>query len=127
LNSPDNNTKPRSKASKARELSLEEQEEIKAGAESRLKKREPLVVGKCPKCGGDLIVRYNRRTGKRFVGCSNWPNCNVTYPLLQRGEIIPTGKVCPECGNAPIVKIKEGNREYEVCLNMECNRKRRAR
>jgi len=123
----DNNTKPRSKASKARELSLEEQEEIKAGAESRLKKREPLVVGKCPKCGGDLIVRYNRRTGKRFVGCSNWPNCNVTYPLLQRGEIIPTGKVCPECGNAPIVKIKEGNREYEVCLNMECNRKRRAR
>lgn len=123
----DDDKKPGSKRGKAKELSPEEQEEIKAGAEGMRKKVEPLVVGKCPKCGGNLVVRYNRRTGKRFVGCSNWPNCNVTYPLLQRGEIIPTGKVCPECGNAPIVKIREGSREYEVCLDIECNRRRRSK
>ncbi|NJE06335.1 DNA topoisomerase I [Thermococcus sp. M36] len=84
-----------------------------------------LVLGKCPKCGGDLVVRYNRKTGKRFVGCSNWPKCDVTYPLLQRGEIIPTDKTC--CGGAPVVKIREKGREYEICLDMNCkewNKKR---
>ncbi|WP_457743110.1 DNA topoisomerase I [Thermococcus sp.] len=81
-------------------------------------KKAPLVIGKCPKCGGDLVVRYNRKTGKRFVGCSNWPKCNVTYPLLQRGEIIPTNKTC--CDGAPVVKIREKGREYEICVDMNC-------
>ncbi len=85
--------------------------------------KKPLVVGKCPKCGGDLVVRYNHRTGKRFVGCSNWPKCNVTYPLLQRGQIIPTNKTC--CDGAPVVKIREKGREYEICLDMNCKKGRR--
>ena len=118
----------KSKKKTAKELTAEEEEAIKRAADNEKGKEEgkrnnnEIIVGKCPKCGGDLVVRYNRKTGKRFVGCSNWPNCNVTYPLLQRGEIIPTGKVCPECGNAPIVKIREGDREYEVCLNINCKK-----
>ncbi|WP_048152545.1 DNA topoisomerase I [Palaeococcus ferrophilus] len=108
--------KPRSRG-KVRELSEEEERRVKSAVEEQEKKKT-LVVGKCPKCGGDLVVRYNRRTGKRFVGCSNWPNCNVTYPLLQRGEIIPTDKTC--CDGAPVVKIRERGREYEVCLDMNC-------
>ncbi len=80
--------------------------------------RKRLVLGKCPKCGGDLVLKYNRKTGKRFVGCSNWPKCNVTYPILQRGEVIPTGKTC--CNGAPVVKIREKGREYEICLDMNC-------
>ncbi|AHF80003.1 DNA topoisomerase I [Thermococcus paralvinellae] len=121
----------KSKKKTAKELTAEEEEAIKRAADNEKGKEEgkrnnnEIIVGKCPKCGGDLVVRYNRKTGKRFVGCSNWPNCDVTYPLLQRGEIIPTGKVCPECGNAPIVKIREGNREYEVCLNMNCKKWKR--
>ncbi|HHI01597.1 MAG TPA: DNA topoisomerase I [Thermococcus litoralis] len=107
-----------------KELTAEEKESTKKPLEKK-KSKDTIIVGKCPKCGGDLVVRYSRKTGKRFVGCSNWPNCDVTYPLLQRGEIIPTGKTCPECGNAPIVKIKEHNREYEVCLNMNCYKNRR--
>ncbi|WP_042700412.1 DNA topoisomerase I [Thermococcus sp. PK] len=114
--------KENKKRASTKELTAEEEESIKKSAEKR---EDIIIVGKCPKCGGDLVVRYNRKTGKRFVGCSNWPNCNVTYPLLQRGEIIPTGKTCPECGNAPIVKIKERNREYEVCLDMNCYKNRR--
>lgn len=118
----------KSKKKTAKELTAEEEEAIKQvidneeRKEERKRNNDEIIVGKCPKCGGDLVVRYNKKTGKRFVGCSNWPNCNVTYPLLQRGEIIPTGKVCPECGNAPIVKIREGDREYEVCLNMNCKK-----
>ncbi|MBO8173880.1 MAG: DNA topoisomerase I [Thermococcus sp.] len=121
----------KSKKKTAKELTAEEEETIKQAVdngerkEERKRNNDEIIVGKCPKCGGDLVVRYNRKTGKRFVGCSNWPNCDVTYPLLQRGEIIPTGKVCPECGNAPIVKIREGKREYEVCLNMNCKKWKR--
>jgi len=114
--------KENKKRASTKELTAEEEESIKKSAEKR---EDTIIVGKCPKCGGDLVVKYNRKTGKRFVGCSSWPNCNVTYPLLQRGEIIPTGKTCPECGNAPIVKIKERNREYEVCLDMNCYKNRR--
>lgn len=116
--------KKNKKSTSTKELTAEEEESIKESAEKR-KSMDAIIVGKCPKCGGDLVVRYNRKTGKRFVGCSNWPNCDVTYPLLQRGEIVPTGKTCPECGNAPIVKIKERNREYEVCLDMNCYKNRK--
>jgi DNA topoisomerase-1 len=112
------------KRGKEKEISLEEQEKVKREAEKENKAKDYIVVGKCPKCGGDLVVRYNRKSGKRFVGCSNWPNCNVTYPLLQRGEVIPTGKICPEC-KAPIVKIREKGREFEVCLDIKCNRWKR--
>ncbi len=106
------------RAGAVRELTEEEENEVKKAAEAEENKSEPLVVGKCPKCGGDLVVRYNRKTGKRFVGCSNWPKCNVTYPLLQRGRIIPTNKTC--CNGAPVVKIREKGREYEICLDMNC-------
>ncbi|ASJ08809.1 DNA topoisomerase I [Thermococcus siculi] len=115
------------KAGAVKEISAEEEEEarktVDGKAEARNEnagrpQRKALVIGKCPKCGGDLVVRYNRKTGKRFVGCSNWPKCNVTYPLLQRGEIIPTNKTC--CGGAPVVKIREKGREYEICVDMNC-------
>ncbi|HIP75336.1 MAG TPA: DNA topoisomerase I [Thermococcus paralvinellae] len=109
----------------AKELTAKEEQAV-TGWKSRTRdnQKEEIVVGKCPKCSGDLVVRYNKKTGKRFVGCSNWPNCDVTYPLLQRGEIIPTGKVCSECRNAPVVKIRERDREYEICLNMNCKKRR---
>ena len=108
----------------ARKTSIKEpsEKEEKAVKKAIEEKKSPLVVGKCPKCGGNLVVRYNRKTGKRFVGCSNWPECNVTYPLLQRGEIIPTNKTC--CNGAPVVKIREKGREYEICLDMNCKKKR---
>ncbi|ACJ15800.1 topA [Thermococcus onnurineus NA1] len=104
------------RAGTVKELSETEEKDVKKTIEKG--EKTPLVVGKCPKCGGDLVVRYNRKTGKRFVGCSNWPKCNVTYPLLQRGRIIPTNKTC--CDGAPVVKIREKGREYEICLDMNC-------
>ncbi len=93
-------------------------EEENAVEKDEKEQKKAIVVGKCPKCGGDLVLKYNRKTGKRFVGCSNWPKCDVTYPILQRGEVIPTGKTC--CNGAPIVKIRENGREYEICLDMNC-------
>ncbi|MDV3103704.1 DNA topoisomerase I [Thermococcus waiotapuensis] len=119
-------TPSKSSAEKAGAVKESEEEKMEAApgeassgnAEGKEPEKKPLVIGKCPKCGGDLVVRYNRKTGKRFAGCSNWPRCDVTYPLLQRGEIIPTDKTC--CNGVPVVKVREGKKEYEVCLDMNC-------
>ncbi|AIJ06319.1 DNA topoisomerase I [Methanocaldococcus bathoardescens] len=71
------------------------------------------IVGKCPKCGGDLIlIRYKKG---RFVGCSNYPECDVKYSLPDKGRIKIPNKVCEVC-KSPILKI--GDRE--VCINPEC-------
>ena len=43
-----------------------------------------------PESGHDLIIRRNRKSRKRFVGCTGYPDCRVTYPLPQRGEIYPS-------------------------------------
>src|ERR671933_123479 len=56
--------------------------------------REDSVLGTCPNCCKNLIVRRNRKTGKRFVGCEGYPECRVTYSLPPRGEIIPLGTQC---------------------------------
>lgn len=32
----------------------------------------------CPKCGGQLVQRTAKRSGKSFLGCSNFPKCRHT-------------------------------------------------
>lgn len=32
------------------------------------------VVGKCPECGGELIVKKGKYS--KFIGCTNYPNCH---------------------------------------------------
>jgi len=85
---------------------------------------EKNIVGKCPKCGSDLrIIRMNG--GKQFIGCSNYPNCRMAYPLPRNAYVLPTGKTCGECG-APVVKVKMGRKGmFEMCLNFECPSKKK--
>ncbi|MEM3250307.1 MAG: DNA topoisomerase I [Thermoplasmata archaeon] len=80
--------------------------------------RKKDFLGECPKDGGDLIIRQSKN-GKRFVGCSNYPKCNVVYPLPQKGDIIPTLEKCPYCG-APIIIVKNGKNEKKLCVNPKC-------
>jgi len=80
-------------------------------------------IGKCPKCGKDLIIRTSKKN-KRFVGCSGFPNCKNTYSLPQLGGIVTTGTVCKEC-NTPIVRvISKGKKAWELCLNSDCSAKK---
>jgi DNA topoisomerase I len=46
----------------------------------------------------------------------------VTYPLPQRGEIIPLGTECDTCGS-PEIKVLGGKRPWVTCINMECPKK----
>ena len=80
------------------------------------------AIGKCPKCGNDMIIRTSRG-GERFVGCTNFPSCKNTYSLPQEGDIVANG-ACDEC-KAPTVQIKhEGKEEKNICLNHECTSKK---
>ncbi len=72
------------------------------------------VLGECPKCKGQIRIMYSK-AGKRFAGCSGWPECNQTYSLRPRGTVAPTGKQCEICG-APVVAI--GDREE--CIDVNC-------
>ncbi len=80
---------------------------------------EDRIVGDCPRCGAKLRIIRSKATKKRFVGCEAYPECDQTYPLPQRGEVIPTYEVCPECGS-PRVRVMGGRRPWVLCLDPEC-------
>jgi hypothetical protein len=75
----------------------------------------------CQKCkDGSLIIIYNRKTGKRFVGCTNYKNgCNFIAPLPQKGTLQNTGKVCDKCG-WPVIQLRNGRIFWKFCINPEC-------
>jgi DNA topoisomerase-1 len=78
------------------------------------------ILGDCPKCGKSRIrIIRSKTTKKRFVGCEGYPDCDQTYPLPQRGDVIGTGDICPQCGS-PKVKILGGRRPWILCLDPNC-------
>ncbi len=78
------------------------------------------ILGDCPKCGTNRIrIIRSKATKKRFVGCEGYPDCDQTYPLPQRGDIIGTGEICPQCGS-PKIKILGGRRPWILCLDPHC-------
>jgi DNA topoisomerase-1 len=81
------------------------------------------MLGKCPKCGGNLRV-IQSRAGKQFVGCGEYPKCTNTYPLPQMAKIIPIGKVCEKCNTPMIRVIRKGKKPFEMCLDPNCETKK---
>ena len=96
-------------------------EELVKGLQRYWKDTEEL--GPCPKCGnGVLRIVQSPKTGKRFVGCSNYKEgkCDQTFPLPQKGRITPLEKFCPFC-NHQMIKVISGRRTWETCINWtEC-------
>ncbi len=89
-------------------------------------KLEERVIGACPTCKtGNLIIQYSKKTGKRFVGCTNYFNntCKTAYPLPQRGYVKPTGKTCKSCGWLTIQVWLTRKRPWNLCLNPQCPKK----
>ncbi len=39
---------------------------------------------KCPTCGGDLVMRTARKSGKAFLGCTNFPRCKGMRQVAQQ-------------------------------------------
>ena len=76
-------------------------------------------IGVCPSCGSPLQIRYSF-AGKRFVGCSGYPNCRVTYPLPQRGKLEKDQPPCPVCRAPVVTAIEAGRPPWTLCINPEC-------
>lgn len=70
---------------------------------------EDEVTQPCPKCGAKLVKKISKK-GKKFYGCSNYPQCDFAAPG------IPTGEICPECGSY----IISGIRGRKYCMNSDC-------
>jgi DNA topoisomerase I len=64
----------------------------------------------CPDCGGDLVERKARKSGKVFFGCANYPTCG--FATWDRPLAVP----CPECGG--LLTLGNGRTEA-VC--QRCN------
>ena len=83
-----------------------------------------LKVGECKVCAGagrhgDLIAHKSEKSGKRFIRCTNYDECGVSYPLPQRGKLEATGETCPDCG-APMVIVNTARGPWKICVNMDC-------
>ena len=82
------------------------------------KKVEMTIGKKCPKCGGDLIKKYSRKTKGWFVGCSGYPTCTHTEKVNDDGqgsnpeEILE--KPCPLCGKPLVKRFSRKTRQYFV-------------
>jgi DNA topoisomerase-1 len=72
---------------------------------------------KCPKCDGKVLVRKSRK-GKKFFGCSNYPDCDFV------SWFEPTNEKCEKCGSYYVKKYNKTKGEYLECSNPECKNKK---
>ncbi len=79
-------------------------------------------IGKCPSCGGDLRIVDGPQN--KFVGCSNYPECRVTYSLPAGYLVQPTDKECDKCGLPLIKLITRGQKPVESCVDPNCETNR---
>jgi DNA topoisomerase-1 len=95
---------------------------IKEALSKGLALNSQAILGKCPKDGGDLVIRKSR-VGKQFAACTNYPNCTNTYSVPQGALIASTGKTCDLC-HTPIIKvIRRGKAPFEMDLDQTCRSK----
>ncbi|MEN8075496.1 type I DNA topoisomerase [Clostridioides difficile] len=67
----------------------------------------------CPKCGGKILAKRSKK-GKKFFGCSNYPNCD----FVSWNE--PIKEPCSKCGSYMTMKFSKTKGKYAVCSNTEC-------
>jgi DNA topoisomerase I len=72
---------------------------------------EPEKTGEiCPDCGGELIIKQGRFG--RFVGCSNYPTCRHTKPLIAK-----LGVLCPKDRGELVERRTRSGRVFYGCAN----------
>ncbi len=71
----------------------------------------------CPQCGSTLKIVRNKRTGKRFIGCSGkWEkSCGFALPLPPFGRLTILNRLCKVCGFQMIQARSRGRRPLVSC------------
>ena len=62
----------------------------------------------CPKCGADVVIKKTKK-GRRYFGCSSYPECD--FMSWQK----PSAEKCPDCGGP---MVEKGNKF--VCMDEQC-------
>jgi DNA topoisomerase-1 len=93
-------------------------------SQALLKSRmEEKTIGGCPICqSGKLVILRSKKTGKRFVGCTNYfeGKCSTSFPLPQKGLVKPSGSICRSCGWPTVRVFMRGKRAWTLCFNPKC-------
>ncbi|NLB33911.1 MAG: type I DNA topoisomerase [Tissierellia bacterium] len=64
----------------------------------------------CPRCGSKIAIKYSK-AGRRFFGCSNYPDCNYI------SWFEPTKEKCPDCNELMVLKNNK-----PTCINKNCKK-----
>jgi DNA topoisomerase-1 len=93
-------------------------EDLKAAHHGTIKKEN--YIAKCPKCGGDLQMKFSKKTKMRFIACNNYPACETTFAIPQSGSIKGTENKCTHCQTPMVMVYMKKKKPQEVCLNKDC-------
>ncbi|MFB2623245.1 DNA topoisomerase I [Methanothermobacter marburgensis] len=77
------------------------------------------VVGECPECGRNLVIKYSSRNKSTFVGCSGYPDCRTVYSLPRGASVLKSR--CERCG---LPMISYGRPRQRACLDPACGKKK---
>jgi DNA topoisomerase I len=66
----------------------------------------------CPKCQAPIVARRSKK-GRKFFGCSGYPECD--YISWER----PAGRPCPNCSLPLVIKPSKKGTKI-VCTSKEC-------
>jgi DNA topoisomerase-1 len=105
-------------------MTLLETRKAEVAEEIRNGIREDRILGVCPNCESNLRIVKAKKSKKRFVGCSGYPDCTTTYPLPQSGKVMPTGETCDKCGSPKVKVVNKGRKPWVFCLDPECPTKK---
>lgn len=101
-------------------LDVMEEKKSQISQEIRNGIKGDMTLGLCPSCGGEIRIRKARKSGKRFAGCGNYPDCETLYPLPQSGGVLATGEICQQCSTPKVRVITKGRKPWELCLDPNC-------
>jgi DNA topoisomerase-1 len=69
---------------------------------------------RCAKCGEGTIVARRTKKGRKFFGCSNYPQCD----FVSWDE--PVNKTCPQCQQLLVLKKNQKEGDKYVCTGENC-------
>lgn len=82
--------------------------------------QESRIVTECD-CGGNLVIKYSPKNKSTFVGCSNYPECKVTYSLPRNATILKDK--CEKCG-LPMIAYGNKKQRRVACLDSNCGKEK---
>lgn len=77
-------------------------------------------IGPCPTCGKDLRLKSSPKTRSSFIGCSGYPDCDVTFPVPANSKVRAVEEPCATCG-APQIQVSAfRSKPRVVCIDPAC-------